>query len=175
MDTLESSNKNRLIGSFEKHSTGKSKTDIVKELIQLINPKIKVQSVQDSINSQSAIHVVTKSDFVFACFDNDGPRAFTNELVQVNKIPCLDLATGIHVDSMDYGGRIIFIDDSGCLMCLDELDQDEIRAYNESSMHRVDNEAIYGVDKSNLKDSGPSVVSIICSKYKWSYCIPCSN
>lgn len=159
-DGLDSTNKNRLIGSFEVHPDGKPKTEVLEELIKLINPKIVVKSVPDPIESASAQDLILKSNFVFACFDNDGPRASMNELVQAYKIPCLDLATGIHIDPFDFGGRIIFIDGTGCLMCLNELDQDEIRKYNESVDQKIDRQAIYGVDKAELIDSGPSVVGI---------------
>lgn len=159
-DGLHFTNKNRLIGSFESHPDDKPKTEVVEELIKLINPKIVVNSIPDPLESKRAQEKIIKSDFVFACFDNDGPRASMNELVQAYKIPCLDLATGIQIDHLDFGGRIIFIDGSGCLMCLNELDQDEIREYNESVDQKFDRQEIYGVDKTDLIDSGPSVVGI---------------
>jgi len=160
MDVLEPSNKNRLIGSSYNHPEGKPKTEISKELVGFINPKIKINQIQDSIFTEIAINEAKKSDFIFTCFDNDGPRAYMNEFVQAYEIPCLDIASGIYTESMDYGGRIIFIDDSGCLACLNELDQEEIRLYNESTEQKKDRKSIYGIDKSKLNDSGPSVISI---------------
>lgn len=160
MDKLANTNKNRLIGSFNNHPSGKPKTEILTEFVNFIDPEITINPVPESIYTNKALNTAKKSDFIFSCFDNDGPRAFINEFVQAHEIPCLDIATGIQVESMDYGGRIIFIDDSGCLVCLDELDQEEIRLYNESPEQRHDRDQIYGINESALRDSGPSVVSI---------------
>lgn len=160
MDELAKSNRNRLIGSFDRHKIGKSKIKILKSLAKNINSKITVSAIPESIDTHRSQKAISECDFVFSCFDNDGPRSFINELVHAFEVPCIDIASGIHVDSMDYGGRLIYIDSEGCLICLNELDQNEIRSYFESSEQREDTKKVYGVYKSLLKDSGPSVVSI---------------
>lgn len=160
MDTLANSNRNRLIGSYSLHPDGEPKTEILKALVENINPRITLNVVQESVISPKSQKAMQKSDFIFSCFDNDGPRAFVNEFVQAFEISCIDIASGIHLDSMDYGGRLIYIDGCGCLVCLNELDQDEIRKFYESQEQKEDSQKIYGIDKSVLHDSGPSVVSI---------------
>jgi hypothetical protein len=47
-----------------------------------------------------------------------------------------------------------------CLMCLDILDQEEVRQDLASPSERRDRDRIYGVDRNFLDEAGPSVVSI---------------
>ena len=159
-DLLDDTNFNRLIGLNCNDAIGTPKVDILKRLIKNINPSIKVEVIQDSAISKSGLECIKKSSFVFSSVDNDGVRSYLNELVQAFEIPCIDVATEIHLDPVEYGGRVIFIDEKGCLVCYSELDQNEVSGYFQGPNARKDLNDIYGVDKSHLNDSGPSVVTL---------------
>lgn len=159
-DKLEETNLNRLIGVYDQDPIGTSKVHIIYRMIKIINPDIKIDVIEGSIVSDIGLSVLRKADFVFGCVDDDGVRSFINEVAQAFEIPYMDIATEIHPEDMDYGGRIIFINGQGCLYCYNDIDQEEVNRYFESPEARKDREKIYGLDKDELGDSGPSVVTL---------------
>ena len=46
----------------------------------------------------------------------------------------------------------------GCLACREELDQSEVQRYFATPEQRIEDDKIYGIDRSALGPSGPSVV-----------------
>ena len=159
-DKLEETNLNRLIGVYDQDPIGTSKVQIIYRMIKIINPVIKVDVIEGSIVSDTGLSVLRNADFLFGCVDDDGVRSFINEVAQAHEIPYMDIATEIHPEDMDYGGRAIFINGQGCLYCHNEIDQEEVNKFFETPESRRDREIIYGLDKDDLGDSGPSVVTL---------------
>lgn len=159
-DGLEDTNLNRLIGVYDDDPLDTPKVEIIGRLINKINPEIVVDPIENSALSKKGLSALKNANFVFGCVDNDGVRSYLNEIVQAFEIPYIDVATEIHPEDMDYGGRCIFINGNGCLYCYEEIDHEEVNHFFESNEARKDKEKIYGLDKNELGDSGPSVVTL---------------
>lgn len=160
-DSLDETNKNRLIGVFDDDKEGTRKIDIAVRLILSINPKCKVKSINESVPSEVTLNALRDSDFIFGCADNDGARLFLNQLSLAYNIPYIDSASDINIENKEFGGRVIFIDgENGCLQCLEELDPNEARYFLENTNARKDQKAIYGMPKEEVNTGGPSVVSL---------------
>jgi molybdopterin/thiamine biosynthesis adenylyltransferase len=172
-DKLEESNRNRVIGVKYSDNNGELKVNIAERTIKEIDQEIKVTKISKSALSEEALLSILYSDFIFGCVDNDGVRLFLNEVALAYEIPYFDISSEIKVKEKELGGRIVFInDDNPCLVCLGEIDPNEARRYLENENARKDEDAIYGVSKSKLNGSGPSVVtlngiiaSIICNEF----------
>lgn len=63
-------------------------------------------------------------------------------------------------ESLWYGGRVILCAGSGCLVCLQLLDQEQIALDQMDQHERQADERIYGVARGALRGPGPSVVSV---------------
>ena len=160
-DKLEETNKNRLIGLQETDQIDVPKVDIVERLIKQINSSAVVNSIKDSFISELGFEALKKSDIIFGCVDNDGPRLVMNEFCSAYEIPYIDIATEIDSESPEYGGRIISIfNGNQCLFCLDEISGEEVQEYFESPEEAVDRRKIYGMSPDHLGESGPSVVTL---------------
>lgn len=160
-DTLSDTNFNRLIGVYHDDEVGTPKVDIVKRLVKMIDPKISLTTVLELVNTAKATNALLSTNFVIGCVDNDGARLFLNELCLAYNIPYMDLATEIHVENGEYGGRLAFVnEETGCLMCMEEIDQQEATKFLRSKEWQQDRDNIYGVAKNELAGSGPSVVTL---------------
>lgn len=159
-DKLEETNLNRLIGAEHKNPVGKPKVDIIEQLINSINPEIKINKVYANLISKIGFATVKQSDFIFGCLDNDGARFILNEICLANEIPFIDSATDI-ISKTEYGGRVVsIIDEDSCLQCLGLISSEEVRRYLADPDIRKDEESIYGVNKELLDDRSPSVVTL---------------
>lgn len=160
-DTLEKTNKNRLIGVQSSDEIGTPKVDIVERNIKNISPTTTVIKVPQPLISNEGFEAIKTSLFAFGCVDNDGARLVQNELCVAYEIPFIDVASDIINDNGEYGGHIIsVIDNQSCLYCLGQIDPQEANRHLLNPAARKDWEAIYGVDKKLLGEGGPSVVSI---------------
>jgi hypothetical protein len=78
-------------------------------------------------------------------------------------MPFIDSATEVIRTSsgLIYGGRV-FISNigSGCLHCRDVLDVQELTREGMTDAQREIHDRTYGIDRSNLGGSGPSVVTL---------------
>lgn len=157
MDRVDRSNLNRFVIGVES-DLGRLKVEVAADLIRRIQPDADTMIVPESVLSVDAFDAVSKADFVFGCLDNDGPRLVVLELCCSLRKPYIDAATDVPAAGA-FGGRIIFTGlGKGCLSCRDELDQQEIRRNFSSADQRREDDKIYGVDRSALGESGPSVV-----------------
>jgi molybdopterin/thiamine biosynthesis adenylyltransferase len=177
-EELEASNRNRYVGVWHSDPTpGSRKIDLAARLISLIDPEIYVQRVFANVVSRAAFDVIKSADHVFGCLDDDGARFVLNDVATAYGKPYIDLASDV-VDRT-FGGRIIVNwDGSGCLYCLDELDQSAIHEFLESEAERKNRAEVYGVDRSLLGSVGPSVVSIngvIASLSITEYMVACTG
>ncbi|MCL5734407.1 MAG: ThiF family adenylyltransferase, partial [Actinobacteria bacterium] len=94
--------------------------------------------------------------------DRELPRLQLTELCSRYAKPYFDLASEINAEGKEpwYGGRVVFCNGGGCLLCLGVLDQAEITRESMTEDQAAADERIYGVRKSELGATGPSVISI---------------
>ncbi len=157
-DELDESNRNRFIGACAHDPVpGSKKVDLICRLISEINPEVTVEAIPFGLVSESAFSAVCAGDWIFGCFDHDGPRAILNELCAAYGKPYIDLASDVAEDGC-YGGHVcVSAGGRGCLSCLGILDRRAVRRYLESAETRRAEDVIYGVHTDVLAKKGPSV------------------
>ena len=160
-EELDETNRNRFIGArHDDPVPGSPKVELAARLIAEINPDVEAKPIQKGLVTLDAFEAVKNSDWVFGCFDEDGPRFILNELCSAYEVPYIDLASDIHKAGV-YGGRICIAWDGGsCLHCLHLLDADDVRRYLSSDVERAREAAVYGVPHEVLDEAGPSVSPI---------------
>lgn len=160
-EKIDATNLNRYVGARH-DDVGKKKTLVGERIVKEINPLASVTTIQNSLQSPEAFDAITSSDCVFGCLDNDGARVILNHCCSAYKRPYFDLATEIFPDGTDsYGGRVcISVDLEGCLDCYDVIDREAATMDLESPEARKDREDLYGLNKDDFQQTGPSVVSI---------------
>ncbi len=160
-EEISRTNRNRYVGTrYDDPIPGSPKVELGARLVQSIDPSIKVVKVEENFFSEKAFDAIRNADYVFGCFDDDGPRLALTELCAAYKKPLIDLASDVPEPGV-YGGRVcVAWDGSGCPYCLGEIDQRAANEYLESDAVRANIDAIYGVKRAALGETGPSVVSI---------------
>jgi len=160
-EELDESNRNRFVGAQEKDAVpGSPKVALVERMIRQINSNVTVSAIPKGLESEESFAEIKSADWVFGCFDEDGPRFILNELCAAYAIPYIDLASEASEDGT-FGGRIcVATDGDGCLFCLAELDMNDVRAYLTGDEERRAIDAIYGVPRKVLAESGPSVAPL---------------
>ena len=162
-DIVEESNLNRLIGATPQDALEQAaKVAVMERMVTAIDPGIALRTMQEQLQTDTALAAIRECSHVFGCLDNDGARLILTELCSAYEIPYIDLASGVEGgSSIAYGGRVfVSTDSTGCLFCHGELNPEEVRENLESPESRRNREAVYGVEAEALADSGPSVVSI---------------
>jgi len=157
-EELDETNRNRFIGARATDPVpGSPKVELVSRMIREINPDVESIPLQCGLVSEEAFAAARQADWVFGCFDGDGPRAILNELCAAYEKSYIDLASDVP-ESGIYGGRVcITLNGNGCLECLDLLDRKAVRRYLETPEQREQEDAIYGIEKGALEHKGPSV------------------
>lgn len=160
-EELDETNRNRFIGArHDDPVPGTPKVRIVKRAVGEINPAIEVVPVKAELVSAEAFAAVRSADWVFGCFDSDGPRAILTELCAAYEKPYIDLASDVLPDG-SFGGRVCTAwNNEGCLDCLGELDHDDVRRYLSNDEEREVDAAVYGVPREALGTTGPSVAPV---------------
>ena len=157
-EELDDTNRNRFVGARDEDPVpGSSKVALVERMIREINSKVTVSPVPKALVSEDSFAEIRAADWVFGCFDEYGPRFILNELCAAYAIPFIDLASDADEDG-SFGGRVcVTSDGNGCVYCLGELDMEDVRRYlaNEEELRVVD--AVYGVPRADLGQTGPSV------------------
>ena len=159
----EYSNRNRLVGAWASHVPGVPKVHILRDLAERIDCEMEIEIVEARFESSKARAALVDVDVVVGCVDHDGPRFALNEFCCTHGLPFIDSAsdTKLEEDSVLFGGRVcVATRETGCLMCLGVLDQNELQEYWDSPEQQADREAIYGVHTNTLADSGPAVVTV---------------
>ena len=162
-DSLKDSNRNRLVGAWMSHADGTPKVQILRELGKLIDPEIEIKVIQASIEKPEAQDALAGVDIVVGCVDHDGPRFVLNEFCCNHGLPLIDAASDTipEEDKVIFGGRVcVATPVTGCLICFEVLDQNEIQEYFASLEQRVDRDTIYGVHERTLAGGGPSVITV---------------
>lgn len=160
-EELDETNRNRFVGArFEDPVPGSPKARLSARLVREINPEIAVTEIPLPLVSREAFDAVKAADWVFGCFDEDGPRFILNELCAAYSKPYVDLASDVP-ESDKYGGRVCTAwRGRGCLNCLGLLDHGDVHRYLSSYAELEKRRAIYGIDREVLGEIGPSVSPI---------------
>jgi len=158
---LDETNRNRFVGArISDPVPGSPKVELAARLIREINPEVVTVPIKRSLVTREAFDVIKNADWVFGCFDEDGPRFILNELCAAYAIPYVDLASDVPEPGI-YGGRVcIASDGKGCLSCLRVLDQRSVRRYLATEEEREKEDAVYGISRMALSAAGPSVSPI---------------
>jgi molybdopterin/thiamine biosynthesis adenylyltransferase len=162
-DVVTWSSLNRLIGAREDDARRRTpKVRVAQRLIRAIQPTGEIAAVDQWLDAPEAGGLISQVDAIFGCLDQERARLDLLELAATHAMPYWDLAsdTGGEQDELWYGGRIVFASGSGCCVCLDVLDQRELRLEQMTRGEREAAELLYGVRSDVLAGSGPAVVSI---------------
>ena len=163
-EELSETNKNRYVLAWHDDPVpGLRKVELVKRTVHLIDPSIVVTMVHANIRSREAFDAMRKGSVIFGCLDDDGPRFVLNEFALAYGKDYFDLASDTESkEAFYYGGRVAHVATSepGCLVCMDVLDMTAVSKFLSSANAQRDRALIYGVDKSDLQEAGPSVVSL---------------
>lgn len=157
-EELDETNRNRFVGArHDDPVPGGPKVIIAERHIHEINPDVEVTALKIGLVTAEAFNAVKAADWVFGCFDDDGPRFILNELCAAYAKPYVDLASDV-AKTGEYGGRVCVASyGDGCLYCLDQLDPEDVRRYLSSEDEQTAEAAIYGVPHAVLGETGPSV------------------
>lgn len=162
-EELDETNLNRYVtAAYDDPIPGTRKVDIAARLIGRVDPTIRVVPIAKPLASVEAFDALKGATVVFGCLDNEGARFVLNEFCAAYKLPYIDLASDIiQGPPLVYGGRVAVIwNRPGCLHCMDLLDMKDVERDLETAGQRVQRQGIYGVDRKDLDQKGPSVVSI---------------
>ena len=157
-DIVTISSMNRLVGAVDTDLAAKTKKVIVaKRMIAAINPDAIIEPVDAKVDTPEAEAAIAAADTVIGCLDRDLPRLKLTELCSRYAKPLFDLATdtGGQGDDLWYGGRVVFANGAGCLVCRNLLDQQEMTRDSMSLEQREVQERIYGVERGALGETGP--------------------
>jgi molybdopterin/thiamine biosynthesis adenylyltransferase len=160
-EELDETNRNRFVGArHDDPVPGSRKVELAARLIREINPDVAVVPLNCGLVTPEGFAAIKEADWVFGCFDEDGPRFILNELCAAYAKPYIDLASGVPEEGA-YGGRVcVVVDGNGCLSCLDQLDEKDVRLYLATEEERIREAAIYGIPLEALGQAGPSVSPI---------------
>jgi molybdopterin-synthase adenylyltransferase len=162
-DIVTDSSMNRLIGAVDADVESQTKKIAVAErMIKAINPLATIVPIDAKINTPEAEAAIAAADVVFGCLDRDLPRLKLTELCARYAKPLFDLASDTSGEDEEpwYGGRVVFANGSGCLVCHNLLDQQEIARDSMSPEQRETHDRIYGIELGALVGTGPMVVSV---------------
>jgi molybdopterin/thiamine biosynthesis adenylyltransferase len=157
-EELDDTNRNRFVAARATDPVpGSPKVMLARRMINEINPDVDVVALQNGLVSDAAFTSIKSADWVFGCFDHDGPRYILNELCAAYEKPYIDLASDVPEPGV-YGGHVCISDGAGCLSCFDMLNMSDVEAYLISPEAAAARDAIYGVNKEVLAEKkGPSV------------------
>jgi molybdopterin/thiamine biosynthesis adenylyltransferase len=155
-DEIDDTSRNRFVGARHFDPVpGSPKVELAARLIREINPDVEVTRLKRRLVSPEAFEAIREANWIFGCFDEDGPRAILNELCSANDLPYIDLASDVPKPGI-YGGRVcVSWKGNGCLHCLSQLDQDAVRRYLETEAERQQEDAVYGIARECLKKLAP--------------------
>ncbi len=160
-DIVTASSLNRLKGATTT-DVGKKKVVVAKTMIETIQPAADVKDI-DGWLAEAPPEEIVQGDVVFGCLDKDIHRIELIKLCRQAGVPFFDLATDVinHDNKLVYGGRVLWSGHGDrCPYCMDLLDQEAMRRDNLTPDQRADYDKVYGVPKTELGGTGPSVVSI---------------
>lgn len=162
-DVVDETSRNRLVDADPNDAaTGALKVDVGERLAKRIDPTIRITKHPDSFITERGFELIIRSDYVFGCVDSEGARLILTELCAAYARPYIDLASDIEPgDRTRYGGTVCFSrGGEGCPICLGLLNLEEAGDDLGGLKLAQLRGTIYGVARTQLGRSGPSVVSI---------------
>ena len=159
---VDESNLNRLIGATEADAGVTAKVDVAARLISGVRADATVKTFTAPFKDSVAGDAAPASSVLFGCVDEDPVRLSLLQYAADNGLLYLDSATDISDEyGLDYGGRVFFnFVTGGCLSCFQELDQRALRRGAMTPEQLKADDEIYGVPRTMLDGTGPSVVSL---------------
>lgn len=157
-DKVTASSLNRLIGAGA-NDVGRAKVAVAERMLTTIQPDARVACTEKMLPNPAALDALSDRTHIFGCLDEDGPRLTLTDLATSLAITYIDSASDVLPDG-EYGGRVIIAKGNGCLYCLGEIDQEALRRAGLSEDQRRAHDRVYGIDRGDLDEAGPSVVSL---------------
>lgn len=163
-DKLEASNLNRWQGA-RLEDVGRSKVEVLKELLSSYNPSLEIETVEASVHSQEAISKFKNYDFYLGCFDNHKARFLVNRIAVQYRALYMDAASVIEAGDKRQinmlGNRlgVVIPGVSSCMDCsqIDYYDREAIlRGYADTSLKEGMRKQGYLDDKEPEEEEGPS-------------------
>jgi hypothetical protein len=161
-DVVTESSLNRLVGAVETDvGTRIKKIAVAERMTHGVTPGAAVRTLDGQFPEPDAQRLVEWADVVFGCVDRDLHRLELTETCSKRGKPYFDLASDTGGgDEPWYGGRVVFCNGNGCLVCWGLLDQEQMALDRMSEAERETDRRIYGVDRGALHRAGPAVVSV---------------
>ena len=162
-DVITLSSLNRVIGATPADvNPAVKKVDVAARLATAIDPSVELNVVPTDFRSAGGFGEIRGADYIFGCVDDDIARLVLTELCAAYSRPYFDLATDTGTDEFGnwFGGRVLLADGNRCAVCLDLLDQEQMRERTASERVKREDEDIYGVPRADLGGRGPSVISL---------------
>jgi molybdopterin/thiamine biosynthesis adenylyltransferase len=127
-DIVTNSSLNRLVGAVDADVKAMTKKIAVTErMIRHINPRAAVELLDGRIGDPEAQRPIAWADVVFGRVDHDIHRLELTEGCAKKRKPYFDLASDTGGgEERWYGGRVVFCNGNGCLVCLNLLDQEQM-------------------------------------------------
>lgn len=129
-DVIEKTNLNRVVGTVEK-SVGHKKVNVAAQMLELINPKVRVSCYIGSVISDGASALLRNADCIFICTDSHSSRAFVSEFAYQYLVPAIDVGVGINTRDGEVhamtGRTQMLAPGLPCLVCSNALDPRRIR------------------------------------------------
>lgn len=162
-EELSESNRNRYVGvSHSDPVPGFRKVDLGERIAHDIDPTIHVEKIFDSFISAAGFEAIRSADIVFGALDLEGARLVLNDVCTTYRSSYIDLASDVLPgEEVQYGGRVcVSLNGDGCIQCLGVLDTKEAGEDLAGEAEQRNRKTLYGVDRTLLGRSGPSVVSL---------------
>ena len=162
-DIVEYSNLNRLVGATSHDAKkGFHKAEVAERLILGIAPDSRLKKCNSNLRNEKAIDLLTGREYIFGCVDNDSARLILTEIASAFRIPLIDSAFEIKIESghvTEFGGRVVLaIPGEFCLLCANQIDTDIAKIEMESSPEKAFREKHgYGLGP---EQPSPSVISL---------------
>jgi molybdopterin/thiamine biosynthesis adenylyltransferase len=158
-DAVSGSSLNRLVGA-RVGDVGAPKVVVAERLITAVQPSASIVTVEHGLPAPKTLKALSDRTHIIGCVDREAPRLQLTDLSSQERIIYIDTATDVEMDG-EYGGRIVVAaGGNGCLFCLGQIDQEELRREQMTPEQRHVHDATYGIDQGALHGAGPSVVSL---------------
>jgi hypothetical protein len=131
-DTLSDSNVTRVYGSSP-DLVGQPKVDVLAAHLQRIAPDARVTCAQAMVTMETAARLLTDSDLIFGCTDDNAGRVILSRLSTYFLTPVIDCGVLLESGSGGsltgiYGRVTVLHPNAACLLCRGRINVDRARA-----------------------------------------------
>jgi adenylyltransferase/sulfurtransferase len=109
-DTVEKSNLQRQV--IHAGKIGWNKAESAKEFVEKLNPDVKVEALNETIEPENVVRLIGDQDVVISCPDNFRTRFILNDACRIFKVPL------IHGAIFEFEGEAMTIKSSPCYRCV---------------------------------------------------------